>query len=52
MFAGDDDVDVMAAAQAVIHHGEQAVGIGRQIDADDFGFFVDDEIDESRDPDG
>ena len=47
MFAGDDDVDVMAAAQAVVHDGEQAIGIGRKIDADDLGFFVDDVVDEA-----
>ena len=52
MLAGDDDVDVMAAAQAVIHHREQAIGIRRQIHAHDFGFLVDDVIDEARDPDG
>ena len=47
LFAGDDDVDVVAAAQAVVGHREQRVGIGRQIDADDFGLLVDDVIDEA-----
>ena len=47
MFAGDDDVDVMPAAQAVVHHREEAVGVGGQIDADDLRFFVDDVIDEA-----
>ncbi len=47
MFSGDDDVDVMAAAEAVVHDGEEAVGVGREVDADDLGFFVDDVVDES-----
>ena len=48
VFAGDDDVDVVAAAQAVIHHREQAVGVWREIDAHDLGFLVDDVVDEAR----
>ena len=52
LFAGDDDVHVVAAAQAVIGHRQQRVGIRRQIDADDFGLLVHDVIDEARDPDG
>ena len=47
LFAGDDDVDVVAAAQAMVGDGEQAVGIGRQIDADDLGLLVHDVIDEA-----
>ena len=47
LLAGDDDVDVVAAAQAVIGDREQAVGVGRQIDADDLGLLVDDVIDEA-----
>ena len=34
LLAGDDDVDVVAAAQAVIGDAQQAVGVGRQVDAD------------------
>ena len=48
LFAGDDDVDVVAAAQAVIGHAQQAVGVRRQVDADDSGLLVDDVIDEAR----
>ena len=48
VFAGDDDVDVMPAAQAMIKDREQAVGIRRQINAHDVGLLVDDVIDESR----
>ena len=47
MFARDHDVDVMPAAQAVIHHRQQTVRIRRQINAHDFGFFVEDMIDEA-----
>ena len=48
LLAGDDDVDVVAAAQAVIGHREQRVGIGRQIDANDLGLLVDHMIDKAR----
>ena len=48
LLAGDDDVDVVAAAQAVIGDGQQAVGVGRQIDADDLGLLIDDVVDEPR----
>ena len=40
LFAGDDHIDVIAAAQAVIGHGEQCVGVGRQVDPDDFRLLV------------
>ena len=32
LFAGDDDVDVVATFQAVVRHRQQAIGIGRQVD--------------------
>ena len=47
MLARDHDIDIMAAAQTMIHHRQQTVGIGRQIDADDLGFFVHDVINET-----
>jgi hypothetical protein len=47
LLAGDDQVDVVAAAQAVIGHRQQAVGVGRQIDAHDVGLLVGDMIDEA-----
>ena len=47
LLAGDDDVDVVAAAQAVVGDREQAVGVGRQVDADDLGLLVDDVVDEA-----
>ena len=48
MFTGDHHIDVVAAAQTVIHHREQAVCIWWQVDADDFGFLVDHMINEAR----
>ena len=48
LFAGDDHVDIVTAAQAVIRDGEQRVRVRRQIDADDFGFLVDHVIDKAR----
>ena len=47
LLAGDDQVDVVAAAQAVIRHRQQAIGVGRQIDAHDVGFLVGDMVDEA-----
>ena len=47
VLAGHHDVDVVAAAQAVVHHRQQAVGIRRQVDADDVGLLVDHVVDEA-----
>ena len=47
LLARDDDVDVVAAAQAVIGHRQQRVGVRRQVDADDLGLLVDDVVDEA-----
>ena len=47
MFTRDHDIDVMAAAQAVIHHRQEAICIRRKINAHDIGFFVHDMIDET-----
>src|SRR5581483_2606410 len=41
LFARDDDVDIIPAAQAMIHDREQGVRVGRQVYADDVGLFVD-----------
>ena len=46
MFPGDHDIDVMAAAQAMVHHRQQAVGIRREVDAHHFRLLVHDMIDE------
>ncbi len=47
LLSGHDHVDVIAAAQAMIGHRQQAVGVGRKIDAHDVGFLVDHMIDEA-----
>ena len=47
LLAGHDDVDVVAAAQAVIGDGEQGVRVGRQVDADHLGLLVHHVVDEA-----
>jgi hypothetical protein len=46
LFAGDDDIDVVPATQAVIGNGQQAIGVRWQIDPNDLGLFIDDVVDE------
>ena len=47
LLAGDDQVDVVPAAQAVVGYREQRVGVGRQIDAHHVGLLVQQVIDEA-----
>ncbi len=47
LLSGDDYVDIVSAAQAVIGHGEQRVCIRWQIDADDVSFLVHNVVDEA-----
>ena len=47
LLARHDHVDVVAAAQAMVGHREQAVGVGRQIHAHHVGLLVDHVIDEA-----
>ena len=47
LLVGDDDVEVVAGAQAVVGDAEQAVGVGRQIDAHDVGALVGDDVEEA-----
>jgi len=47
LLACDDDVDVVAAAQAVVADRQQRVSI-RKVDADDFRLLVHDVVDEAR----
>src|SRR6516165_11388571 len=47
LLAGHDNVDVVAAAQAVVGHREQGVCIRGQVDPNDLGLFVDGVIDEA-----
>jgi hypothetical protein len=46
VFVRDNKVHVIDAAKAVVHRREQAVCVGRQINAYDIGFFVEQRIDE------
>jgi hypothetical protein len=48
LLVADDDVDQVAAAQAVVGHAEQRVHVGRQVDAADLGALVHDEVEEAR----
>ena len=48
LFAGHDHVDVVAAAEAVIGHGQQAIGVRGEIDTDHRRLLVDDQVDETR----
>ena len=47
LLAGDDHVDVVAAAQAVVGDRQQAVGVGRQVHAHDLRLLVDHVVDEA-----
>ena len=47
LLAGDDDVDVVAAAQAVVGHRQQRVGVRRQVDPYHLGLLVHDVVDEA-----
>ncbi len=47
VLARHDDVDVVPAAQAVIEDRQQAVRIGRQVNADDVGLLVDHMVEEA-----
>ena len=47
MLARHHHVDIMAAAQAVVHDRQQAVGVRRQVDPHDIGFLGDDVVEEA-----
>src|SRR5208283_1122655 len=47
VFARDHDVYVMAAAQAVVHHRQQAVGVRRQVNPHDLSLLVHNVVDET-----
>ena len=40
LLASHDDIDIVAAAQAMVGHRQQAVGVGRQVDAHHIGRLV------------
>ena len=47
VFARDDYVDVMTAAQAMVHYRQQAVGIRWKVNTYDLGLLIDDVVDET-----
>ena len=47
LFVGDDDIDVVATVEAVIHYGEETVPVGWEIDAYDFGRFISDDVEKA-----
>ena len=47
LLVGDDDVDVVDGAKAVVGHGEEAVGVGREVDAGDVGGLIGDDVEEA-----
>src|SRR5512142_124745 len=47
LLARDHDVDVVAAAQAVVHHRQKAVGIRRKVNTHNRGLLVQDVVDET-----
>ena len=47
LLVGDDDVDVVGRAKAVVHAGEEAVAVGGKIDAHDLGGLVGDDVEEA-----
>ena len=47
VFSRNHHVHIMPAAQAVIEDRQQAVGVGRKINAHDIGLLVDDVVEET-----
>ena len=47
LLVADDDVDIVLAAQAVVGHGKQRVGVRREVDAGDGCALVDDDVEEA-----
>ena len=47
LLPGHDHVHVVAAAQAMVRHRQQAIGVGRQVNPYDFGLLVDHMVDET-----
>ena len=47
VFAGNHNVDIVPAAQAVIEDRQEAVGVRRQVDAHDIGLLVDHMVEEA-----
>jgi hypothetical protein len=47
LLVGDDNVDVVGGAEAVVHCAQQAVRVGWEVDADNFGRLVYDDREEA-----
>ena len=47
LFVGHDDIDIVGAAQAVVGYGQQAVGVGWQVDSHHVGALVDDHVEKA-----
>ena len=47
LLAGDDHIDVIAAAQAMVGHGQQRVGVRRKINANHLRLFIDHVVDKA-----
>jgi len=47
VLSGNHHVHIVTAAEAMVHHQEQAVGVWRQIDSNNLGFLIDHKIDKA-----
>lgn len=47
LLIGDNNVDVVLRAEAVVSNRKQAVRVWRKVDADDFGRFICNDIEEA-----
>lgn len=47
LLVGDDDVDIVRAAETVIHYGEQTIAVWREVNADYFRTFVCNNVEEA-----
>lgn len=47
LFVGNDNVDIVFAVETVIHDREKTVTVGREIDADDLGGLIGDDVEET-----
>lgn len=47
LFVGDDDIDVVGAAEAVVHTGEKTISIRWEVNSYNFRALVGDNVEES-----
>lgn len=48
LFVGDDDVDIILTTKAVVHGGEQTIGIRRKVDTHNIRALVGNNVEETR----